>query len=153
EFTRFAEVASRSGRRGGTSFITGFAEQAARTQRVVQRSVERPLQEAQKVAAASGGRAGSSFVSGFTRPVQTMTLKVSQALDPRSPGSRRWRAGRVGVAARVLSRGSLSRRRAHSVLCSAAWNGHFRRRRRSRRPPVGGLGRRLCPGLPARCRR
>lgn len=82
EFTRFAEVASRSGRRGGTSFITGFAEQAARTQRVVQRSVERPLQEAQKVAAASGGRAGSSFVSGFTRPVQTMTLKVSQALDP-----------------------------------------------------------------------
>src|SRR5690606_20875994 len=80
EVTRFADVASRSRRRGGTSFITGFAGQAARTQPAVQRSVERPLQEAQKVAAAPGGWAGSSFVSGFTRTVQTRI--VSQALDP-----------------------------------------------------------------------
>src|SRR5690554_8162610 len=95
EFTRFAEVASRSGRRGGTSFITGFAEQAARTQRVVQRSVERPLQEAQKVAAASGGRAGSSLVAGCTRPVQTMTLKVSQALDPTMTATVKRQIGRA----------------------------------------------------------
>src|SRR5690606_18076366 len=48
EFTRFAEVASRSGRRGGTSFITGFAEQAART----------ACCAAQRGAAASGGAEG-----------------------------------------------------------------------------------------------